>query len=533
MNELLTSLQGKLVVSCQAPDGDVFHGPASMAMFARSAVEGGAAGIRANGPEDVAAIRRAVDVPILAIHKAVHSDGGILITPSFEAAEALAGAGASAIALDCTARGRASGALERLARIRQELRLPVLADIATIEEGIVAAQAGADMLLTTMRGYTADTKHIDRFEPEFVAALKAAVKIPVAAEGRISTPAEAAAAMAAGACFVVVGTAITRPAILTRQFRDAVEAARPARVSHFAGIDLGSTNTKSGIVSSNGELLETATAATPAGGREVLLAHLESIGRDLLSAAALRGLRLRAVGIATGGWVDSRTGRVLYASENLPGWTGAPVGEHLSERLGLPVAVENDANALAIAEKRFGAGRHLTDFVLITLGTGIGGGCYIGGRFHRGAHSFANAVGHIPIEPDGLPCTCGGKGCVEAYANVAALRRYAGERYGNAAEIIAAARSGDATAREAIRTLANYLSVGCAAVVNLLDPEALILGGGVAENNPFLLADLDEALAGRVTASAQRKLVVCNSALGYHGGVLGAVAVAMDFLLVR
>jgi glucokinase len=242
---------------------------------------------------------------------------------------------------------------------------------------------------------------------------------------------------------------------------------------------------------------------------------------------------LRAVGIATGGWVDSRTGRVLYASENLPGWTGAPVGEHLSERLGLPVAVENDANALAIAEKRFGAGRHLTDFVLITLGTGIGGGCYIGGRFHRGAHSFANAVGHIPIEPDGLPCTCGGKGCVEAYANVAALRRYAGERYGNAAEIIAAARSGDATAREAIRTLANYLSVGCAAVVNLLDPEALILGGGVAENNPFLLADLDEALAGRVTASAQRKLVVCNSALGYHGGVLGAVAVAMDFLLVR
>lgn len=530
MNTSLSTLEGQLVVSCQAPDGDVFHGPASMAMFARSAVEAGAAGIRTNGAEDVAAIRKAVNVPILAIHKAIHSDGRILITPTYEAAQALAQAGASAIAIDCTVRGRSAGALERLARIRSELRLPVLADIATLEEGIVAAEAGADMLLTTMRGYTDDTKHVDRFEPEFVAALKAAVKIPVAAEGRIGTPAEAAAAIAAGASFVVVGTAITRPGILTQQFCDAVRSARSADLRYFAGIDLGSTNTKSGIVSSGGELLHTATTPTPGGGRDVLLSHLESVARDLLATASVRGIALTALGIATGGWVDAKSGRVLYASENLPGWTGTPVGEHLSARLGLPVGVENDANALAIAEKRFGAGKHLTDFVLITLGTGIGGGCYIGGKFHRGAHSFANAVGHMPIEPNGLPCTCGAKGCVEAYANVAALRRYAGDRYANAAEIIEAAQSGDPVAREAIHTLASFLSIGCAAVVNLLDPQALILGGGVAENNPFLLADLNEALSSRVTASGQRKLLLCSSALGYHGGVLGAVAVAMDYL---
>lgn len=529
MSDLFSKLRGRLVVSCQAPDDDVFHGPQGMAMFARSAVEAGAAGIRANGTEDVAAIRRAVDVPILAIHKAIHHDGRILITPTFEAAEALASAGADAIALDCTARGRAAGALERLARIREELKLPVFADIATIEDGLAAAAAGADCVLTTMRGYTDDTQHIQRFEPDFVAALAKAVAVPVAAEGRIHTPAEAAAAIAAGACFVVVGTAITRPGILTQQFRHAVESAGPARRGYFAGIDLGSTNTKSGIVSSQGELLHTATTPTPAGGREVLLDHLESVARELLSASQERGIEMRALGIATGGWVDNQSGRVLYASENLPGWTGTPIAGHLSSRLGLAIGVENDANALAVAEKRFGAGRPYDDFVMITLGTGIGGGCYVNGRLHRGAHSFANAVGHLPIHPDGLACTCGAKGCVEVYANIAALRRYAGDRFHSAADIIEAAQAGDATARSAIRTLAGYLAVGCASVVNLLDPQALILGGGVVENNPFLLSDLKEALDGRVTASAQRRLALCVSALGYHGGVLGAVAVAMDY----
>ena len=116
------------------------------------------------------------------------------------------------------------------------------------------------------------------------------------------------------------------------------------------------------------------------------------------------------------------------------------------------MAVENDANALAIAERHFGRGRDVDDFVCITLGTGVGGGCYIAGRLNRGAHFFANALGHIPIQHGGLPCTCGRKGCLEVYANAAALLRYAGQEFATAEDVIRAANSGENIARRALRT---------------------------------------------------------------------------------
>ena len=193
----------------------------------------------------------------------------------------------------------------------------------------------------------------------------------------------------------------------------------------------------------------------------------------------------------------------------------------------LPVTVENDANALAVGEKHFGAAKNASDFVCVTLGTGVGGGVYIGGRLNRGRHFFANALGHIPIVPDGAPCTCGKSGCLEMYANASALMRYAaGGHYESCEEIIAAANSGDLTAQGGIRAFATYLAIGCASVVNLLDPEMLILGGGLAQNNPLLISAVTEELARRVTVWPQRDLRVQASRLGYSAGVLGAAAVA-------
>jgi glucokinase len=217
----------------------------------------------------------------------------------------------------------------------------------------------------------------------------------------------------------------------------------------------------------------------------------------------------------------------VYATENLPGWTGADPASYLREEFGLPVAVENDANALAVAEKRFGAAKAASDFVCITLGTGVGGGCYIDGRLNRGAHYFANALGHIPIEPGGLPCTCGLSGCLESYTNSSALLRYAGPgSFASADQVIAAANAGNAMAQGAIHTLAKYLAIGCASIVILLDPEMLILAGGLVQNNPLLMSALTEELAKRVTVWALRQLRVEASALGYSAGVLGAAAVA-------
>ena len=531
--EICRIFAGRLIVSCQASEGDAFRDAGSIARFARAALDGGAAGIRAEGVEDVAAIRAAVNVPIIGIRKSYHEDGRVLITPSFESAQELVAAGADMIALDCTARGQRLGALERLRRIREELRVPVLADIATVEEAVIAAEAGADLVLSTMRGYTEDTAHMRIFEPDFITALCRAVNVPVIAEGRIWEPAEARAAMESGAFAVIVGTAITRPHEITRRFARAVGAATGHHDERrvLIGIDLGGTNIKSGLVTDTGELIHTEVSPTPAaGGAEALLGELRQVAERHLDEARQRGLAPAAVGLATAGWVDPQTGRIIYASENLPGWTNAEPGRLLREVTGLPVAVLNDANALAVAERHFGAAQGVDDFLCITLGTGVGGGLYIGGRLHQGAHSIANAIGHLTIEPAGRLCTCGKRGCLEVYANAAALVQYAGDRFTTAVEVIAAAQIGDSPAHKSIETLAGYLARGCALAIDLLDPQRLIIAGGLTQNNPRLLTALREELNRTVLAPGLRRLEVCFSPLGYEAGVIGAAAAAQELL---
>ncbi len=523
-------LRGRLIVSCQAFETSPFRAPDSTARFARAAVQGGARGIRANGPDDVRAIRNAVRVPIVGIWKEMQPDGEILITPSLEGARELVEAGAGLIALDCTARGQKYGALDRLRHIKSELGVPLLADIATVEEAVQATAAGADAVLSTLRGYTSETRHVIRFEPRFIANLVRATPIPVIAEGRIETADQVREALNAGAFAVIVGAAITRPEVITQRFVSAVDAWHRSMDPHrsFIGIDVGGSNTKCGLVTNQGELPWQSTVPTPwNAGRKALLEHLERCAAACLGAARDRRIEPQAIGLATAGWVDPNSGEVVYATENLPEWTGANPAAHLGKAFGLPVAVENDANALAIAEKHFGAAKDASDFVCITLGTGVGGGVYVGGRLNRGRHFFANALGHIPIVPDGALCTCGKFGCLEMYANASALMHYAAAgNYESCEDIVAAANSGDSTSQGAIRVFARYLAMGCASVVNLLDPEMLILGGGLAQNNSLLISALTEELAKRVTVWPQRHLRVQASALGYSAGVLGAAAVA-------
>ena len=522
-------LRGRLIVSCQAAAGDAFFGPELMARFARAALAGGAAAIRANGPEDIRAIRQATTVPVIGIQKSVHEDGLILITGTVEAAKLLVEAGASMVAVDCTARGQRFGALDRVRRIRAELGVPVLADIATLDEAEAAEAAGADMVLSTMRGYTAETRHIAAFEPRFIEQLVHRVSVPVIAEGRILAPAQAREAVAAGAFAVIVGTAITRPADVTRLFANAVcaEFRRKIRTTYYVGVDLGGTNTKYGIVSPRGELVFESFVPTPAtSGSRALLENVKEAIRHAKVRAAELGLTIAGAGVATAGWVDPGSGRIAYATDNLPGWTGTPVAAEVSGECGLPVTVENDANASAVAEKHFGSGRGLTDFVCVTLGTGVGGGCYIRGALNRGAHFFANALGHMTLVPDGLPCNCGRKGCVEVYCNAPALLRYAGAPFTSAAEVIAAANLGNADAGAAIRTLGGHLARACATLVELLDTQAIILTGGVALNNPQLVAAVLAELPRHVSVWEQRRLAVMASELRLLGGVLGAAALA-------
>jgi putative N-acetylmannosamine-6-phosphate epimerase len=222
-SSLLECFYRRLIVSCQAREGESFRHPESQARFAIAAVDGGAAGIRAQGADDVRAIRSVVTVPIIGIRKLRQDDGQVLITPTFEAARELLDAGADMIAMDVTARGRRWGAIERLKRIRAELKIPVLADIATLDDAMSAAEAGAGAVLSTMRGYTDDTAHIRAFDSEFIRELVRRSPVPVIAEGMIETPEQARAALDAGAYAVIVGSAITRPVTIARRFAGALE----------------------------------------------------------------------------------------------------------------------------------------------------------------------------------------------------------------------------------------------------------------------------------------------------------------------
>ena len=207
-----------IVVSCQAGPSSPLRDPGTMAAMARAAVAGGAAAIRANGARDVAAIRAAVDVPVLGIDKS-GDPAGVYITPDVDSAAAIVAAGAQVVAIDGTLRPRADGRpfAAHVAEIHERLRVEVMADVDSFEAGIAAREAGADLVATTLSGYTGSSVP-EGPDLELVARLGAALDCPVIAEGRYWTPADVQAGFDAGAHAIVIGTAITNPEAITRRF---------------------------------------------------------------------------------------------------------------------------------------------------------------------------------------------------------------------------------------------------------------------------------------------------------------------------
>lgn len=204
------------------------HAPAVIAAMARAAVAGGAVGVRINGEDDIREVRRAVDVPIIGIRKVSTADSPVYITPTFADARTVAEAGADIIALDATSRPRPGD--ERLddliSRIKEDLGRPVMADVATVEEGVHAADIGADLVATTLSGYTGTGPAPEDPDLELVRKLRAALRVPVVAEGRYHTPAQVREALRAGAFAVVVGRAITDPLMLTKAFVEGTKGFR-------------------------------------------------------------------------------------------------------------------------------------------------------------------------------------------------------------------------------------------------------------------------------------------------------------------
>ncbi|HWF66764.1 MAG TPA: ROK family protein, partial [Acidobacteriaceae bacterium] len=295
------------------------------------------------------------------------------------------------------------------------------------------------------------------------------------------------------------------------------------------GVDIGGTNVKAGLVNQRGEvMLPEHRPTSAAGGAKSIAAATEKVIAAILAANAGERM-LGGIGIASAGAIDVSRGTVFAATENLPGWTGFPLRTHFAEKFGVPVFVENDAHAAALAELEFGAGRELKDFVVVTLGTGLGGGIIANRQLLRGFHGFGGAIGHHTINFESGPCcNCGRRGCLESYVSSNALVRdycaATGTSSTTAEEIARRAAQGDVAANGALDRMAAALGEGLANVWNFVDPEAVILTGGITQALSGFQNKLMMALNRSLPFSTLRKPRVLFSMSNVFTGVQGAAA---------
>jgi glucokinase len=255
---------------------------------------------------------------------------------------------------------------------------------------------------------------------------------------------------------------------------------------------------------------------------------------------------IAGVGVAAAGFVDADGERVRFAP-HLP-WRDAGLRRTLVDRWGVPVVLENDATAAAHAETTYGAARGVRDAILVTLGTGIGGGLVIGGRLHRGLNGMAGEFGHMQVVPGGLPCECGGHGCWEQYSSGNALVRFVRDHLGSHPTMLAdmcdgnpaqltgpmvtdAAEAGDLLAHEAFAHVGDWLGVGLANLVAAFDPDCLVIGGGVIAAGDRLLDPARDALERSLVGRGHRTVPpVRPAALGPMAGLVGAADLARSLL---
>jgi glucokinase len=281
-------------------------------------------------------------------------------------------------------------------------------------------------------------------------------------------------------------------------------------VTRSAGIDVGGTKFLGVILDGNGDVLVEKRRATPPGA-DTLLSELVDFAHELGEFDTL--------GVGVPGLV-TRSG-VLRAAPNLSGAYELAVGPTLSDALGLAVAVDNDATCAALAEWQHGAARGFDDVVLVTLGTGIGGGVVMGGRLQRGSNGFAGEIGHMVVKPDGPACPCGRRGCWERFASGRGLQMLAGGRRGE--EVVEGARSGDRELLEIIDQFAHWVALGLVNLTNVLDPACIVLGGGLTAAQDLFLPPIAREFSALLYSPEHRPHPTLNFAqLGERAGAIGA-----------
>lgn len=318
--------------------------------------------------------------------------------------------------------------------------------------------------------------------------------------------------------------------------------------NYVIGIDLGGTSAKGGLFTENGELLcEDRTNTNKEDGFEGTLKKLAALAKTLAQKGGVSFAEVAAIGCGAPGVVDSRRGVVLRWSNF--DWQDVPFAKTLSALTDKPVYVANDANVAALGEAKFGATAQYQSSILLTLGTGVGGGIVFDGKLIEGYQSAGAELGHITIREGGLPCACGRRGCYEKYASATALvsqTRHAmvENLHSKMWELVdgkienvggktafEAARLGDVTAKRVIDQYVGYLSEGIADFVNILRPEAIVLGGGIANEGETLFEPLRKAVDERTYIAMDIvPLKIVGAKLGNRAGMYGAYAIAKERL---
>ncbi|HEX9897386.1 MAG TPA: ROK family protein [Dehalococcoidales bacterium] len=314
------------------------------------------------------------------------------------------------------------------------------------------------------------------------------------------------------------------------------------------GVDLGGSKILSAVVDSRGKILASDYRPTQAGkGVDVVINNILKSAHTAVKKTGIPFTQIAAIGLGAPGISNPKNG-IIYRSPNLTGWHNIPLRDIIANRFKREVFLINDANAAALGEMKYGAAKGYRNFIYLTISTGIGGGIVINGKLYTGANGMAGEVGHIVVEPDGMPCNCGGAGCWEQYASGSAIARRAREQIqqgiktqllkladGDLDKIDAllikkAAEQGDKLARKLIAETARYLGIGLGSLINIFNPELIVLGGGLTKIGDTLLKPAFQEASRRSYQDAYKTVRFALAELGDNSGVLGAAVYARNEL---
>lgn len=296
------------------------------------------------------------------------------------------------------------------------------------------------------------------------------------------------------------------------------------------GVDIGGTSAKIALVDEKGRVCRQTEVATNSDGYETPV--IDSVMEGVEAFLAKNGVTPEGIGVSATGQIDDENGIVIGTNGKIPHYEGTEIRRVLGERFHVPVWVLNDANAAALGECFAGRGKGKKNVIMITLGTGVGGGIVLNGQVYGGRRGIAGEIGHFTLYQDGAPCPCGKRGCYESYASTSALvergRKTFARKDLDGRRIFAMAQDGDADALRLLDGWISDIAAGIGSLVHIFNPEMVLIGGGVSRQEKLLMEPLREKVFAQIMPRFREGLAVEAAALGNDAGVIGAAAYWMD-----